>query len=132
MIETPLKIIRIGLSLVFLANGLAAFIAPQEFKELIEASFVSQLLPFPMAVFLLIIGINDLSLSVLLFVGKYQKYILAWAMIWLATVIVIITEPLAILEHIGFFAMALALWISVASNDEIDRKDFENKKKYLT
>lgn len=119
MSKTPLKVIRLGLSLVFLANGLTALIAPQEFRELLEASFVFQLLPLPSAVFLLIIGINDLSMSVLiLLVGKYQKYILAWAMIWLATVMMIIGEPLAILEHSGFFAMALALWISLASNDE--------------
>lgn len=117
MSKKSLKIIRVGLSLVFLANGLMAFIAPQEFKELIEASFVSRLFPFPMAVFLLIIGINDLSMSLLILVGKYQKYIFAWAIIWLVIVMIVIGEPLEILEHAGFTTMALALWLSVVAND---------------
>ncbi len=116
--KNPIKIIRIGLSLVFLANGLAALFAPKEFKDLLEASFISHWLPLSIPVFLLIISINDLSLALLILFNKYQKYILVWAMLWLIGVMITIQDIFGILQHIGFFSMALALWISTYGRND--------------
>ncbi len=116
MNKTSFKIIRIGLALVFLANGLTAFFVPQEFKELLEASFVSQILPLPITTFVLVIGINDLLMSGLIVLNRYKKYVFGWAMLWLVGVMIVIAEPLGILEHLGFFSMALVLWIETVSN----------------
>lgn len=116
MSKNSYKIIRIGFALVFLANGLTAFFAPQEFKELLEVSFVSRILPIPISVFLLIIGINDLFMSGLILFNRYQKYIFGWAILWLIGVMIIVARPLDILEHLGFFSMALVLWIEAGSN----------------
>jgi uncharacterized protein YjeT (DUF2065 family) len=116
MNRNSFKIIRIGLALVFLANGLTAFFSPQELKELLEASFVSQILPLPITAFLLIIGINDLLMSGLILLNRYQKYTFGWAMLWLIGVMIVVARPLDILEHLGFFSMALALWIEAGSN----------------
>jgi len=114
--KNPMKIIRWGLSLVFLANGLTAFFAPQEFRELLEASFVSHWLPLSVSAFLIIIGINDLLLALLILFNKYQKYILVWAMLWLIGVMIVTQDIIGVLEHLGFFSMALALWVSAYTN----------------
>lgn len=110
--KNPLIIIRIGLALVFLSNSLSAFFTPNEFRDIIEASSVAHLVPFSTATILLIIGTNDLVLSLLIFLNKYQKYILIWAMLWLVIVMVVTGDILGILEHLGFFSMALALWVN--------------------
>ncbi len=117
MNKNSYKIIRIGLALVFLANGLTAFFAPQEFKELLEVSFVSQILPIPISVFLLIIGINDLFMSGLILLNRYKKYVFGWVMIWIIGVMVVVAKPLDILEHLGFFSIAMALWVETISNE---------------
>jgi len=109
--KSALKIIRIGLALVFLANALTAFFAPQEFKDLIEASFLAHLLPISTSAFVLIIAINDSLLTLLILLNKFQKYIMIWSMLWLLGVILLTKEVPAILEHLGFLSMALALWI---------------------
>lgn len=108
--KSPLKIIRIGLALVFLANALTAFFAPQEFKDLVQASFISHLLPISTTTFVWVIGINDLLLTLLILFNKFQKYVLIWAMLWLIGVILLTKEVPAILEHLGFLSMALALY----------------------
>ncbi len=107
-----MKIIRVGLALVFLANGLNAFLAPQEFRELLETSFVSHWLPLSIPAFVIIIGINDLSLALLILLNKYQKYVQVWVMLWLVGVMIVIKNIFGILEHLGFFSMALALRLS--------------------
>jgi len=109
--KNPIKIIRLGLFLVFLANGLAAIFAHQEFKDLLEASFLSHWLPLSISAFLIIIGANDLLLALFILFDKYLKYILIWAMLWLVGIMVITQDIFGILEHLGFFSMALALWI---------------------
>lgn len=111
--KNPFTIIRIGLALVFFSNGLAAFLAPQEFRELVENSFVTRLLPIPIPTFSIIIGINDLLVSLLLFFNIPKlKYVLIWACLWLIGVMIVIAEPFAILEHLGFLSIALALLLN--------------------
>ena len=121
MNKKSLYVIRIGLALVFLANSLTAFFAPQEFTELVGASFVSNFLPISVAALVLIIGINDLLVAILVASNKLQKYVLLWAMLWLIGVMVVTGEPLGILEHLGFFSMALALWLN-ALPDLVERR----------
>lgn len=107
-----LIVMRVGLACVFLANGLTAFLEPQEFMDLLGGSFVPSLVPLSVATLVLLVGIHDTLMSLLLVVPKYQKYVFAWAMIWLIGVMIVVAEPLDILEHLGFFALALALWLS--------------------
>lgn len=105
------QILRIGLALVFLANAINAFFAPQEFKELIESSFLLPFIPFSISTLVIIIGINDSLLTLLILLNKFQKYVLVWAMLWLVGVMVVVKEVPGILEHIGFFSMSLVLWL---------------------
>ena len=109
--KNPLRIIRIGLALVFLANALTAFFSPQEFRILIEQSFLANLLPISTSALVWIIGVNDLLLTLLILFKRFQKYVLIWAMLWLIAVIILTKELSAILEHLGFFSMALTLWV---------------------
>ena len=109
--KNPLTIVRIGLALVFLANGLSAFLAPQEFRELIETSFISHIIPLSTGGFLLVIGVNDILVSLLLLLNKFPKYLIFWAMLWLIGVMAVIAKPLGILEELGFFSITLALWL---------------------
>ncbi len=116
MNKNYLYVIRIGLALVFLANSLTAFFAPDEFRELVGASFISSLLPISAVTLVLIISINDLLVAILLVSNKLQKYVPLWAMLWLIGVMVVIGEPLDVLEHLGFFSMALFLWLTASPN----------------
>lgn len=109
----PLTIIRIGLAFAFLANALTAFISPQDFMDLLSASFIHNLIPIASPLFVFLIGINDMLVAVLLFSGgKRARVIEWWAIVWLAGVLAIkATEGsyLDSLEEIAFVAMALAL-----------------------
>ncbi len=109
--KNPFLIIRIGLALVFLANGLGAFFSGEEVQGLISGSFVSHIIPLSAATLVLIVGIHDILMCVLILATrKYQRYLFGWAMIWIVIVMAVIAEPLDIVEHLGFFAMALALF----------------------
>lgn len=106
---TPVTFIRIGLALVFLASSLTAFTNPTEFTELIEKSFLSNILPFSPSVFVAIIGINDLLISLLLALNVGRKWLSVWAALWIMGAMSVIGTPLGILEESGFLFMALAL-----------------------
>lgn len=105
----PATLIRIGLALVFLANSLIAFFSPSEFIELIEKSFVINLLPVSAAVFVIGIGINDALVAALLLLKPKWRFIPMWAALWLVGVLIVRAAPLEILEESGFLFMALAL-----------------------
>ncbi|MDE2037789.1 MAG: hypothetical protein KGI69_01025 [Patescibacteria group bacterium] len=107
-------IIRIGLAFAFLANSLTAFISPNDFKELLDATFISGLLPFLASpAFIYVIGINDALVSVLLFSGGRRARIIEWwALLWLIGVLIIKATGgnyFDALEEVGFAAMALAI-----------------------
>jgi hypothetical protein len=103
-------LIRFGLGIIFLANSLTAFFAPSEFIELINNSFVSSLIPLRPEVFVpLIVGLNDGIVALLLFFGIATRRVGLWAFIWLIGVIIVIANPLDVLEHAGLLFMALAL-----------------------
>lgn len=105
-------LVRIGLALVFLANSLIAFFTPSEFIELIENSFVANLLPVSTEIFVVFIGINDGIVALLLFFGIATFRAAAWAALWLFGVMVVRGEPLEILEEAGFLFMAVALTVN--------------------
>ncbi|MBI4066023.1 hypothetical protein HY412_02445 [Candidatus Kaiserbacteria bacterium] len=106
-------VIRIGLALVFLANSLIAFLEPSEFQDLISGSFVENLLPVSVATFVSFIGVNDLIVAVLLFIGWRTTYVARYATLWLVGVILVVGAfSIEALEHLGFLAMALALAMS--------------------
>ncbi len=103
-------LIRIGLACVFLANSLIAFLAPSEFQDLVSGSFVANLLPVSVATFVMFIGVNDLVVAILLFLGWRTSRVAVYATAWLTGVTVVIgVFSLDALEHLGFIAMALAL-----------------------
>lgn len=106
-------ILRVGLGLVFLSNALAAWFSPGEFKELVEGSFLIHLFPsINSSVFVTLILINDSLLALtFLFNLQFIKKALVWASIYLVIVMLVIWEPLAGLEHMGFLAMAIALFL---------------------
>jgi len=111
-ILNPLSIIRIGLGLVFLANALTAFSAPAELVEIIEKSFVANLLPVSMGLFILLIGVNDALVATLLFLNRGKRSVAIWAVLWILGVMMVRGAPLEILEESGFLFMAVALAIN--------------------
>lgn len=115
--SAPQHLIRFGLALVFLANSLTAFFVPSEFIELIEKSFLSNLLPINIGVFIIIIGINDALVSIFLLSNKYVRWVALWAVIWIIGVIMMRGEFLGTLEEAGFLFMAAALTISKKYNN---------------
>lgn len=108
----PLNLIRIGLALVFLANSLTAFFAPSEFIELIEKSFLINILPISPALFAVIIGINDALVAILLLFNFGKRWIPIWAALWIIGVMAVKGVSLETLEESGFLFMALALTIN--------------------
>ncbi len=106
---SPPFLIRIGLALVFLANSLAAFFAPQEIGEIIERAFFAGIVPVSTGTFAMIIGVNDALVAMLLFGGVKVRIVAVWAALWIVGVMAARAAPLDILEESGFLAMALAL-----------------------
>lgn len=112
-LNKALIIVRFGLATVFLANSLTAFFDSGEFSKLLQQSFIYNLIPFSMTTFIMVIGTNDLILSLLIFLSrKWDKIIFSWATIWILGVMITLGKPLSILGETGFLAMALALLIS--------------------
>ncbi len=103
-------LIRFGLGIIFIANALAAFFAPAEFIEVIENSFVANILPISPEVFVgIFIGFNDAIVGLLLISGFATRRVAIWATIWLVGVMITIGNPFDILEHIGLLFMSVAL-----------------------
>jgi hypothetical protein len=103
-------IIRIGLACVFLANSLTAFLAPSEFQDLISGSFVAGLLPISVASFVTVVGLNDLTVALLLLSGWRTSRVATYATAWITGVVLVIgVISLDALEHLGFIAMAISL-----------------------
>ena len=112
-IKNPFFILRLGLACVFLANALTAIFMPQEFKDIVEASVLMKFFPsLSSSLVVTLIAINDSLVFLLLLLGKQLKYVAIWASIWIIGVMVMIGEPLDILEHLGFLAMSAALWLN--------------------
>jgi len=109
-------ILRFGLAFVFLANSLIGFFNPSEFKEVIERSFFHAVLD-SIPSFIILIGINDLIISVLLFTHLVPKVIYKWATLWLFVVTIVVATSggwgiVDGLEHLGFISIALVLMLT--------------------
>jgi hypothetical protein len=106
-------VIRIGVACVFLANSLTAFIEPSEFQDLVSGSFAAGILgalSISVASFVNFIGVNDLVVAILLFIGWRTSGVAKYATAWMVGVILVIgAVSLDALEHLGFLAMTLAL-----------------------
>ena len=104
-------LVRIGLGLIFLANAYIAFVTPDDFTKLIGESFLATLLPVSADLFVRFIGVSDGLVALLLFIGKGQKYVAAYASLWLVGVMVTIgiKEPADMIEHAGILSVALYL-----------------------
>lgn len=103
-------IIRLGLAVVFLANGIEAFSNPSEFIELVSGSYAASLMPFSVAAFITFVGFHDSVMALLLASGWNARYVARWAVVWLVLVITVIgLVSVDALEHLGFLAMALSL-----------------------
>lgn len=109
---SPMVIIRIGLGLVFLANALTAIFEPEEFAELLDASFVSNILPVSTDVLTKLITANDAVVAFLLLTGRGGRRLYMWAALWIAGALAVIGRPLDMLEETGLLAMAVALTVS--------------------
>ncbi len=84
--RNKLRLLRVGIGGIFLANSIAAFVSPDEFKELLELnSITSSIGHASLLVFL--VGLNDGLLSLLLFSGKYKKLVAVWGSAWMVVVI---------------------------------------------
>ncbi|HEX8226962.1 MAG TPA: hypothetical protein VF572_03780 [Candidatus Saccharimonadales bacterium] len=81
-------IFRGGFAFIFLINGVIAWIKPADFIHLLESFPVASMLGFiPQMV--MFTGLHDVVLGLLILSGKWQKYVLAWAGLWLSLVTVI-------------------------------------------
>lgn len=112
---SPMVIIRIGLGLVFLANALTAIFEPEEFIELLDASFVSGILPISAAALTKLIAVNDAVVATLLLAARGGRRLYIWSALWIAGALIIIGNPLDMLEEAGLLAMASALLYSEQS-----------------
>ncbi len=105
--------IRIGIAFAFLANSLTAFIAPQDFLNLLNASFIPNIIPIASSLFVVLIGVNDALVAILLFSGgRAARMIEWWAIVWLIGVLIIKATGggyLDALEEVAFVSMVLAL-----------------------
>ena len=103
-------LIRLGLGIIFIANALIAFFAPDEFIELIENSFVINFLPISSETFVsVVIGFNDSIVGLLLISGIATRRVAIWAIVWLIGIMIVIGNPFDILEHFGLLLMSVTL-----------------------
>jgi uncharacterized membrane protein YphA (DoxX/SURF4 family) len=106
--------LRIGLACAFLSNSLQAFLAPAEFVQLLNGSFVIHLLPVSAVTFVHFIGFSDGMVSLLLVLGVSTQYVAFYAGLWLIGVMAAfgIHDYGDILEHIAFFSIAVYLMLN--------------------
>ena len=83
-----------GLAGVFIANGLVAWLQPDDFVDLVRDSALSGLLPVKAGAWVAwAIGVNDLALGLLLVAAirfrRVRPPVLAWSGVWLLAVSVI-------------------------------------------
>lgn len=98
---------RLGFGLIFLSSAVQAFVAPGEFRELVAKLPMLPQLIDP-ALFVKLIGVNDLVLFVLILSGKWPRLVGLWAGLWIVGVI--IAQGIWTSEtifHLGIVALAV-------------------------
>lgn len=81
----PGWIFRTGFASIFLINGATALLHPADFVALVS-TFPGVEMFNQAENMVLMVGINDLILGLLILSTKFQKYVLAWAGLWLGLV----------------------------------------------
>jgi len=120
-----IQILRIGLALTFLANGLGAFLAPNEFMKLTESSFLYKDLMKAAPFFIYYIGLNDFCLAFLLINKIWPVETAWWAVFWILGVIsVFLTQGntagyLGVIDHGSALAIALYLALSPSASGKV-------------
>jgi len=99
-------IFRLGLSIFFLTNSLAAWFSPDEFLELLKTNLLASAIANP-PFWIYVIGINDALLFLFILSGRWRKYIAVWASLWIILVMYVTVPEGAIefIEHIGILAL---------------------------
>lgn len=110
-------LLRLGLALGFLANGLAGLLTPNEIKSIIEQSLIFgrivNLIPF----FPFFIGLNDSLLCLLILFKVFPKIVAIWATLWITGVILVVLSSfsfeglLAAYEHAAYLVIGIHLYI---------------------
>jgi len=90
---------RLGLASIFLVNSLTAWLAPNEFAELLKNNFLASAFASP-EFLVRVIGVNDGLLFLLILFGRWRKTIAIWAALWVITVIYV-TISEGVIEFIG-------------------------------
>lgn len=96
---------QIGLGGIFLANSVAAWAAPSDFRDLIDSNgLLSHVGHSDLLVKL--IGVNDVALFLAILMGQYRKLVAIWGCLWLVGVIYVTgfwtTDTI---EHVGVIAL---------------------------
>lgn len=107
-------IIRVGLAAVFLANAYTAFFSPGEFVELIEGTFLGNVLSENLiSLFPKLIGVSDGLVALFLISAVKVKLVSFYAAAWIlgVTLVTFFQGPAETLEHLGILSMAIYLFI---------------------
>ncbi|MDX2005188.1 MAG: hypothetical protein SFU83_07910 [Meiothermus sp.] len=86
-------IFTLGLSLVFLVNGLIGFVSPGGYISLMQASPLTAWIP-DYAQIIQLIALNDLCIGLLLLAYPRSRFLQTWAGAWLLGVALIKTTGL--------------------------------------
>lgn len=96
---------RFGFSSIFLANSLTAWLAPNEFTELLKSNSLVSMIAGS-GFWISVIGVNDGLLFLLILSGRWRKAVAVWAALWMIAVIYVtgfgVTE---LIEHTGFLSL---------------------------
>jgi hypothetical protein len=79
---------RLGLGLIFLSNSLGAWYDTSSYMDLLRTSFFGRVFE-DLRPWVGFIKYNDLLTGVLLLVGAWPKYVMAWAGLWMVAVAVV-------------------------------------------
>lgn len=81
-------VFRGGFAFIFLINGIIAWLHPNDFIRLLNTFPVATLIGH-IDLMVKFTGLHDIILGLLILSGKWAKYVLAWAGVWLSLVTII-------------------------------------------
>lgn len=70
-----------------------SFFTPVGFLEIIESSFVENLILISLESFVIIIGLNNAIVGLLLISGFATRRVVIWAIIWFVGIMIIVGKP---------------------------------------